>query len=85
MKKTVKTTILIVLLIVLISVVPIPTGVYKDGGTHTYTALTYIVVEWHRLSGNGDIYENTSVYWLPNNFKTLDELWEKEQSNANTH
>jgi hypothetical protein len=77
MNKRAKITIsIIIALVVLISVVPIPTGVYKDGGTRTYTALTYKVVKWHRLSG----YEKTSVYWLPNNFKTLDELWEIEQS-----
>ncbi len=81
MNKRAKITIsIIIALVVLISVVPIPTGVYKDGGTRTYTALTYKVVKWHKLSGYGDIYEKTSVYWLPNNFKTLDELWEIEQS-----
>lgn len=57
--------------------VPIPSGTYKDGGTRTYTALTYKIVDWHRLSADG-VYEETSVYFFPDNFKSIDALWEQE-------
>ena len=33
--------------------VPIPTGQYKDGGTREYTALTYKIVNWNRLTEDG--------------------------------
>lgn len=68
---------LIVLAVLMVLFVPIPSGVYKDGGTRAYTALTYKVVKWRRLVGIGR-YENTSVYFFPNNFKSIDDLWELE-------
>lgn len=61
--------------------VPIPGGTARDGGTRQYTALTYKVVDWHRAM-DGDTYEAVRVYWFPDNFQTLDALWEEEQENA---
>lgn len=59
--------------------VPIPSGICKDGGTRTYSAFTYKIVKWNKIyenaAGNDDKYQKTSVYWIPNNFKSLDELW----------
>lgn len=67
---------------------PIPRGTYDDGGTREYTALTYKIVSWHKLVSiydeNGQlspsVYENTSVYWFPDNLKKIDELWKMENS-----
>ena len=39
--------ILLIILLLLILFVPIPSGIYKDGGTRVYTALTYKIVKWH--------------------------------------
>ena len=69
--------ILVVLLAVL--VIPIPTGVYKDGGTREYTALTYKIVDWNRLTANG-VYDATRVYWFPHNFQSIDGLWQHEEA-----
>ena len=68
---------IIVLVLLAVFFVPVPSGVYKDGGTKAYTALTYKVVKWRRLVGIGR-YENTSVYFFPNNFKSMSTLWELE-------
>ena len=38
--------------------VPIPTGHYKDGGTKEYTALTYKIVNWKRITGDS-VYDKT--------------------------
>ena len=57
--------------------VPIPSGTYKDGGTRAYSALTYKIVKWQRDTGS-DVYKATRVYWLPNNFKSIDSLWAGE-------
>ena len=78
-----------VALILLIVFLPIPRGTYKDGGTKDYCALTYRIVVWNRLtdqigeSGFSEAiqtYHKTSVFWFPNNFKSIDELWEIESS-----
>ncbi|MBO4865704.1 MAG: hypothetical protein J5582_03925 [Ruminococcus sp.] len=69
-------TIIFVLFIIL---VPIPTGTSKDGGTRTYTALTYKVVKWNRIWDESHKYTGTSVYLFPDNFKSIDELWNIEQ------
>ena len=57
---------------------PIPTGVYKDGGTKEFTALTYKIVDWNRITDDG-IYSKTKVYFLPYNFKSIDGLWYYEE------
>ena len=57
---------------------PIPQSPSRDGGTREYTALTYKIVDWNRLTDDG-VYDATRVYWLPDNFKTIDELWAYEE------
>ena len=80
MKKKIWSPIVIVLIAVLF--IPIPSGVYKDGGTREYTALTYKVVDWNRLTDDGSTYSATKVYFFPNNFRSIDNLWYKEEPNV---
>ena len=80
MKKK-KRILILAAIILAILVIPIPTGVYKDGGTRTYTALTYKIVDWHRLLEDG-LYDNTRVYFFPDNLQSIDELWSIEEDNA---
>lgn len=61
-----------------ILLVPIPRSPYKDGGTRAYTALTYKIVRWNRMTTDG-VYKATKVYWIPDNFKSIDELWAYEE------
>ena len=68
---------LAVLLLAAVLFVPIPRGPYEDGGTREYASLSYKVVKWNRLT-EVDTYEATKVYWFPDNFKSIDELWEQE-------
>ncbi len=79
--------IIAIILILLILFLPIPHGTYKDGGTRDYSALTYRIVVWNKLVSpiNEDdsakeiqVYNKTSVFWLPDNFKSIDELWKIE-------
>lgn len=89
MKKTIIVVSATVILLALILFVPIPTGKYDDGGTSEYSALTYKIVKWNRFfitvdeqeNSKADKYQNTSVYWFPDNQKDLDELWEIEMEN----
>lgn len=86
MKKKYVIVSLAVLAVALVLFLPIPRGTYDDGGTREYTALTYKIVAWRRLVSDYDengqlspsIYENTSVYWFPDNLKNIDELWQME-------
>ena len=77
MKKKIWIPIVIVVLLAIL-VIPIPTGVYKDGGTREYTALTYKIVDWNRLTGDST-YDKTRVYFFPYNFKSIDGLWYYEE------
>ena len=52
MKKKIWIPILVVVILAILFV-PIPSGVYKDGGTREYTALTYKIVDWNRLTDGG--------------------------------
>ena len=81
MKKKIWIWILAGVLLLAILCVPIPTGVVQDGGTRTYTALTYKIVDWNRITGAA-VYDETKVYLFPNNFKSLDALWEQEKENV---
>ena len=58
----------------LLCLIPIPSGVYEDGGTRAYTALTYKIVDWNRIAEDGH-YDATCTYIIPDNFKSIDELW----------
>ena len=78
-----------IVLVLLILFLPIPRGTYRDGGTRDYCALTYRIVVWNRLTdapggaasgGEPGVYHKTSVFWFPDNFKTIDALWTAESS-----
>ena len=79
MKKKIWIPIVIVLIAVLF--IPIPSGVYKDGGTREYTALTYKIVKWNRLTGDST-YDKLRVYLFPNNFRSIGSLWTREKDKA---
>lgn len=76
-------TLIIALALVIVLLVPFGYASYEDGGTVRFTSLTYSVVKWNRYISDWssgemklDLYQNTSFYLLPDNFKSLDELWE---------
>ena len=61
---------------------------YLDGGTRDYCALTYKIVVWNKFlvevnedgsAGEHYTYHETSVFWIPDNFKSIDELWKIER------
>lgn len=81
MKKRTWIIILAAVLLLAILFVPIPKGPYKDGGTREYSALTYKVVHWNRLTAEG-VHEATRLYLFPHNFQSVDRLWEKEEQNV---
>ena len=90
MKKTV-VTIVAVVAVLLILFVPIPKGTLLDGGTRDYAALTYRIVVWNKLiaeanpdgsAGETQTYHKTSVFWFPDNYKSIDKLWKIERSGA---
>ena len=83
MKKKIRICIAGVVLLAILFV-PIPSGTYKDGGTRAYSALTYKIVKWQRDTGS-DVYKATKVYWLPNNFKSIDSLWAGEEAYVPHH
>ena len=75
MKK--KTVLILIGILLAVPFIPIPTGVFRDGGTRTYSAMAYKLVIWNRLTENG-IYHKVSIYWFPDSLKGIDELWIRE-------
>lgn len=76
--------IIVVVLLVLFLPVPNPKGRYEDGGTREYCALTYKIVVWNKMIADVDTggvytYHEISVFWIPDNFKNIDELWKIER------
>ena len=78
MKKKVLLTILATVLLLAVFFAPITKSPCRDGGTREYCALTYKIVDWNRLTTDG-VHDATKVYWIPNNFKSIDELWFDEE------
>ncbi len=68
---------IIAVIVLAILFVPIPT-IYKDGGTREFTALTYKIVDWNRMTGDST-YKKTKIYPFPYNFKSIDGLWYYEE------
>ena len=83
MKKRIIIGIIVVVLLVLFLPVPNPKGRVRDGGTREYCALTYKIVVWNKFIAGSDegayTYHKTSVFWIPDNFKSIDELWKIER------
>lgn len=79
MKKKLWISIATTAVLLAILFVPIPTGIYKDGGTREYAALTYKIVHWKRLYET-DIYEKTVVYGPMDRWKSIDALWSMESA-----
>ena len=65
----------------LVLFLPVPSGTYKDGGTRTYSALTYKIVCWNRITADLQ-YQKVKVYTLADRFKSLDQLWNQEMHYA---
>lgn len=81
MKKKLWLLVLGAALLLAILFAPIPKSPALDGGTREYTALTYKIVDWNRLTADG-VYEATKLYWFPNNFESIDELWAYEEQDV---
>lgn len=78
MKKKLWLVILAAVLLFAVLFTPLPKSAARDGGTREYSALTYKIVDWNRVTTDG-VYDATKVYWFPNNFKPLDDLWACEE------
>ncbi len=90
MKKIIIIAAVVLVALVLVFFLPVPQGSYDDGGTRDYNALTYKIVVWNKIMAGIDengqtvhnTYRNTSVFWYPDNQKSIDELWQIEKVNA---
>ena len=81
MKKKIWISIVIIAVVFAVLFVPIPRDVYKDGGSREYTALTYKIVKWNRLTDDG-IYKKTRVYFGKERWQDIDNLWLEESENV---
>lgn len=81
MKKKIFFTVIVAISLLAILFFPIPTGTLNDGGTRVYSALTYKVVVWNRITDD-DIYENTKVYFGEDRLQDINGLWYKESQNV---
>ena len=65
----VKKKLIIVFVVIAVVLLLIPVRkVYEDGGTQTYTSLTYKVIVWKQIDGKS----GTEFYLFSNNFHQLD-------------
>ena len=63
MAKKILVLILATVLLLAVLFVPIPKSSARDGGTREYSALTYKIVDWNRLTTDG-VYDATKIYWF---------------------
>ncbi len=71
--KKIKIIVLIIILAVLL--VPFNKKIYEDGGTKTYTSLTYKMIFWNELKEcNPNARDGFQLVIFPNNFKSIDEF-----------
>lgn len=83
MKKT-RIAIIIVAVLLLILLIPFPSGTADDGGSREFTALTYKIIKWNHIVDADETYTGTDFYLLPDNFKSMSELWEEKWLSAAT-
>ena len=68
MRHSVKKKLIIVFAVIAVVLLLPVRKVYEDGGTQTYTSLTYKVIVWKQIDGKS----GTELYLFPNNFHQLD-------------
>ena len=68
MRHSVKKKLIIVFAVITVVLLLPVRKVYEDGGTQTYTSLTYKVIVWKQIDGK----LGTEFYIFPNNFHQLD-------------
>ena len=78
MKKKILISIIVSIVFLAVLFVPIPGGQMKDGVTKVYSSLTYKIVEWNRLY-NDEKYSETKIYFGADAWKSIDELFAKEE------
>ncbi len=71
MKKKILIPIVIIVVLLVVLFTPFSIRCYKDGGTVEYTSLTYKIIKWKIIDGDG-YYQATDVYYFPDNFKSAD-------------
>ena len=77
--KKLRKTIIVTLIVAILAILTVPVKeVHEDGGSISYTSLTYKVMKWNQTFGITD----TEVYWFPNNLKDYDELDTTTRINA---
>lgn len=75
MKKS-RIAIILVVALLLILLIPIPSGTADDGGSREFTAMTYKIIKWNHIVDADETYTGTDFYLLPDNLKSMSELWE---------
>ena len=70
-----KRNLIIIVVILAILLIPVPMGEEEYDATRAYTSLTYKVISWDLPN-----YQKTKVYFFPENFKSIDEIYEYEES-----
>lgn len=66
--------------IILVIFLPTSTTLHLDG-TREYQSLTYRIVKWNRFLNDENSYTKTSVYFMTNIQKDIEQLWRKEKIN----
>lgn len=84
MKKKILIPIIAAVVLIAIFFIPVPNGIYNDGGTREYISLTYKIVVWNRITNEGT-YKATKVYFGDDRNKSIDELWELEHNSGMTN
>lgn len=64
---------LIIIFIIGLGFVPFKKNTYFDGGTVDYQALFYRKIKWNKIRDEYETKTGTEVFWLPNNFRSIDE------------
>ena len=69
-----KKNLIIAVIVLAALLIPVPTGTGEYGATREFTALTYKIVHWDVPN-----YEKTKLYFFPENFRSIDEIYEYEE------
>lgn len=77
MKKS-RIAIIIAAVLLLILLIPIPSKSADDGGSREWTALTYKIIKWNHIVDADETYTDMVFYFLPDNFKSMNELWDEK-------
>ena len=72
---------LFLFIVLLLLLIPFKVSKYKDGGTIEIMSMSYKIVSWNKYDDSGNKITKKTIYFFPQNYKSIEDLWKSSVMN----